>query len=95
MPVRGRRPKFNFYNVLREIERRGKARDLALVRILMSCRLRVSEAVNIQLADLKIGERHGVVIVRSGKGNKYREVPIPPEARKAIKEWLAEREKIS
>ncbi|MEW6424319.1 MAG: tyrosine-type recombinase/integrase [Bacillota bacterium] len=42
--------------------------------------------------DLEIGDRYGIVVIRSGKGNKYREVPIPPEARKALKEWLAERD---
>ncbi|MEW5954877.1 MAG: tyrosine-type recombinase/integrase [Bacillota bacterium] len=75
--------------LLREAEKRGKARDLALVRLMMSCGLRVSEAVAIRLADLDIGERHGSVTVR-GKGNKYREVPVPPEARTAIREWLGD-----
>mgnify|MGYP005833676619 CR=1 FL=1 len=78
--------------LLREAERRGRARDVALVRLLMSCGLRVSEAVSVRVSDLDIGERHGVLTVR-GKGNKYREVPIPPEARRALKAWLEEREK--
>ncbi|MFZ5633104.1 MAG: tyrosine-type recombinase/integrase [Bacillota bacterium] len=78
--------------LLREAERRCKARDLALLRLLMSCGLRVSEAVSIRLVNLDIGERHGNVTVR-GKGNKYREVPVPPEARRVIREWLEEREK--
>lgn len=78
--------------LLREVERRGKARDLALVRLLMSCGLRVGEAVSLQVDDLEIGDRHGMVVIRSGKGNKYREVPVPPEARKALKEWLAKRD---
>ncbi|HHW43814.1 MAG TPA: tyrosine-type recombinase/integrase [Desulfotomaculum sp.] len=78
--------------LLWEVERRGKTRDIALVRLLLSCGLRVSEAVNITMADLDIGGRHGVLTVR-GKGNKYREVPVPPEARRVIREWLAEREK--
>ncbi|MEW6064620.1 MAG: tyrosine-type recombinase/integrase [Bacillota bacterium] len=78
--------------LLREVERRGKARDAALIRLMMSCGLRVSETIAIRLADLDIGERHGSVTVR-GKGNKYREVPVPPEARRAIREWLEERAK--
>ncbi|PHJ39945.1 integrase [Desulforamulus profundi] len=78
--------------LLREAERRGKVRDIALIRLMMSCGLRVSEVVAIRLTDLDIGERHGMVAVR-GKGNKYREVPVPPEARKAIKEWMTERTK--
>ncbi|MQL53616.1 tyrosine-type recombinase/integrase [Desulfofundulus thermobenzoicus] len=78
--------------LLREVERRGKNRDIALVRLLLSCGLRVSEAVSIKMADLDIGERHGVLTVR-GKGNKYREVPVPPEARRAVRAWLEERGK--
>ncbi|MCL6560954.1 MAG: tyrosine-type recombinase/integrase [Firmicutes bacterium] len=78
--------------LLREAERRGKTRDVALIRLMMSCGLRVGEVVAVRLADLDIGERHGTVTVR-GKGNKYREVPVPPEARRAIREWLEDRAK--
>lgn len=76
--------------LLREVERRGKVRDVALIRLMMSCGLRVGEVVAVRLADLDIGERHGSITVR-GKGNKYREVPVPPEARKAVREWIEER----
>ncbi|OPY61137.1 MAG: Tyrosine recombinase XerC [Pelotomaculum sp. PtaU1.Bin065] len=79
--------------LLREVERRGKLRDMALVRLLLSCGLRVSEAVLLQVSDLDIGERHGKLTVRQGKGNKWREVPVPPEARCALKDWLEERER--
>ncbi|OPX87485.1 MAG: Tyrosine recombinase XerC [Pelotomaculum sp. PtaB.Bin104] len=77
--------------LLREVERRGKARDIALVRLLMNCGLRASEAVTIRIMDLDVGDRHGRLVVR-GKGNKYREVPVPPETRQTLREWLAERE---
>jgi len=79
--------------LLREVERRSNARDTALIRILMSCGLRVSEAVSIRLIDLDIGERHGTINV-CGKGNKYREVPVPSEARHVVWEWMEERRKI-
>jgi len=79
--------------LLREVEREGDPRDATLVRLLLSCGLRVSEACKLKLSDLDIGERHGVLTVRSGKGDKWREVPVPPEARKALRAWLAEREK--
>lgn len=47
----------------------------------------------MRLEDVDVGERRGVITVRSGKGGKYREVPVPPAARRAIREWLAFREK--
>jgi integrase/recombinase XerC len=79
--------------LLREVEKEGNARDAALVRLMLSCGLRVSEAVSLRLEDVDIGERRGVITVRSGKGGKYREVPVPPAARKALREWLAVRGK--
>lgn len=78
--------------LMREVERRAKSRDIALLRLMMSCGLRVSEVVAIRITDLALSERQGLVNVR-GKGNKYREVPVPPEARKAVRQWLDERDK--
>lgn len=79
--------------LLREVEREGNARDIALVRVMLSCALRVSEACVLKVADVSLGDRSGTIVVRSGKGGKWREVPVPPEARKALKAWLAVREK--
>jgi len=79
--------------LLREVEYKGKKRDIALVRLFLSCGLRVSELVNVKLTDLDISERRGIVIIRSGKGGKYREIPIPSETRKALQDWLIERNK--
>lgn len=79
--------------LLREVEREGDPRDTALIRLMLSCGLRVSEAVSLRLEDVDVGERRGVIVVRSGKGGKYREVPVPPAARKALREWLAFRKK--
>ncbi len=38
-----------------------------------------------------LSARKGLVIVRSGKGDAYREVPLNSEARRALEAWLAER----
>ncbi|WP_243174602.1 hypothetical protein [Desulfofundulus sp. TPOSR] len=46
--------------MLREVERRGRARDAALVRLMLSCGLRVS----VRVSDLDIGERHGRLFIR-------------------------------
>ncbi|QGG48860.1 tyrosine-type recombinase/integrase [Heliorestis convoluta] len=78
--------------LLRQVERKAKARDTALIRLMLSCGLRVGEVVSLKTTDINMGERQGFVTVRSGKGFKWREVPVPNEARKAIQEWLEERE---
>lgn len=80
--------------LLRELER-GSARNGALVRLMLSCGLRVGEVIRLKLGDVEISERRGRVIVRNGKGKKHREVPIPYQARKAMQDWLVERQAFS
>ncbi|NPV29135.1 MAG: tyrosine-type recombinase/integrase [Firmicutes bacterium] len=44
-----------------------------MVRLLLSCGLRVSEVCSLRVADLDLGERRGKLVVRYGKGaNKIR-----------------------
>ncbi|HBT46913.1 MAG TPA: hypothetical protein DEA73_03390 [Peptococcaceae bacterium] len=62
--------------LLWEVERERDPRDAALIRLMLSCGLRVSEAVSLRLEDVNIGERRGAIVVRSGKGGRYREVPV-------------------
>lgn len=78
--------------LLREVEREANARDTALLRVMLSCGLRLSEACGLKLSDVTLGDRSGTIVVRSGKGGKWREVPVPPEARKALRAWLAVRQ---
>jgi len=79
--------------LLRELEKEGDARDKALVRLMLSCGLRLSEAVSLRAEDVSLDGRQASVTVRSGKGGKWRELPLPPEARKAMAAWFQERER--
>ena len=63
-------------------------RDVALVVLLLNAGLRLAEVAALTLADVAINERSGKVIVRQGKGRKYREVPLNANARKVVREWL-------
>jgi len=54
--------------------------------------LRVSELVDLMLGDVELAERAGKVIVREGKGGKYREVPLSKEVRVALEIYLQQRE---
>lgn len=76
---------------LRAVERCPSARDRALARLLFYTGLRLGEVAALQLDDVRISARKGLVIVRSGKGEAYREVPLMAEARVSVDEWLAER----
>ena len=66
-------------------------RDALLVLFLLNTGLRVGEAVRLTEADLTLTARAGSVLVRQGKGNKQRVVPLNAEARKAVKRWLETR----
>lgn len=65
-----------------------KIRDLAMMELLYSSGLRVSELVGINLSDIDLGS--GSVIVQ-GKGRKMRQVPVGGAALQAIQLWLKER----
>ena len=55
--------------------------------------LRVGECSALDMGDVVMSARRGKVIVRQGKGETYREVPLNAEARKAQKGWLQERQR--
>lgn len=78
-------------SLLREIERKGNLRDIAIVYTLLHTGLRVSELVALNLEDVIIGERSGSVRVRSGKGNVARTVPLSPEVRLHLSKYIASR----
>lgn len=63
-------------------------RNLAMVEMLYSCGLRVSELVNIEISDLFLPENF---IRITGKGNKQRLVPLSPPAIQAINYYFMDR----
>ncbi len=63
-------------------------RDRAIIEMLYSCGLRVSELCGLQLSDLYLDE--GFIRV-TGKGSKQRLVPISPRAIKELNLWFASR----
>jgi site-specific recombinase XerD len=76
---------------LRAVERCPSARDRAIMLLLFYTGLRVGECVNLNVEDVPLSARKGLVIVRAGKGDVYREVPLNAEARNALQTWQEER----
>lgn len=66
-------------------------RDLAVVEVLYSCGLRVSELCNLQLSMLALEEGFIRVI---GKGDRERIVPISPVAIERLQQWFVDRNAI-
>lgn len=76
---------------LRAVERCASARDRALAHLLFYTALRIGECAALNLEDVPLSARKGKVIVRSGKGDTYREVPLNAEARASLDAYLKER----
>jgi len=70
---------------------RAPARDRAIVVVLLYTGLRLAELVALDVDDVRVSARKGVVIVRSGKGDAYREVPLNALVRQVLEEWSGER----
>ena len=64
-------------------------RNKAIIEVLFSCGLRVSELVNLKLSNLYIEERYVRVL---GKGSKERLVPISEKAVTELKYWFMDRQ---
>ena len=82
---------------LEEVDRLQQAIDLskwegqrnkAIIEVLYSCGLRVSELVTLKLSDLYLDEQFLRV---TGKGQKTRLVPISPVAIKQLQLWFVDR----
>src|SRR5687768_16724117 len=65
-------------------------RDRAILELMYSSGLRVSEAVNIQIKDIDLD---GGVLTTTGKGSKTRRVPVGTSAVEWLKSYLALRRK--
>lgn len=79
--------------LLRAIERTSSVRDKAITVLLFYTAVRLGECAALNLDDVRISPRKGVIIIRSGKGDTYREVPLNTEVREALRVWLKERNK--
>ncbi|WP_338204270.1 tyrosine-type recombinase/integrase [Candidatus Nephthysia bennettiae] len=75
---------------LRAVEAHLAPRDRALVAVLFYAGARISEAVRLDVNDVRLSARKGSLRL-IGKGNKVREVPVHPQLRTNLALWLDER----
>ena len=72
----------------------SRPRDRAIVTLLLYTALRLHELVALDVDDVTISARKGLLVVRSGKGDAYREVPLNRPCRSALEVWLKTREHV-
>lgn len=66
---------------------KGK-RDFAILQLFVQCGLRLSEVANIEMGDIEIKERKGLLRIVGGKGEQPREVHLNRSVRHALKAYL-------
>ncbi len=78
-------------SLYRKVQGEGKTRDIALIYVAMKTGVRVSEIRQLDRQDVVITDRKGHIVVRHGKGDKKRLIPLSKEARYWLSKYLEER----
>ncbi len=66
-------------------------RGRAILTVLLFTALRIAELAALNTSDVAISARKGLVTVRRGKGDRYRQVPLNAEAGDTLDAWLDKR----
>ena len=66
-------------------------RNAAILALMAKAGMRVGEVIALELTDIELNARSGWAVVRSGKGNKARRVPLNSDVRHALQAYLAVR----
>jgi len=84
------------WNAVRRCAEQRSRRDhglaLALATLFRYAGPRVSEVAALQIPDVQVSARRGLLIIRRGKGLKHREVPLIQEAREPLDAYFYRRE---
>lgn len=80
--------------LLRAAER-ASARDRAIVLTMLFATVRLAELVALDLDDVRVSARKGKLVIRSGKGDAFREVPLNALLRQVLDEWIEERQNLA
>jgi integrase/recombinase XerC len=66
----------------------SRPRDHAIVVVLLYTALRLTELVTLDVPDARMSARKGLLVVRAGKGDLCREVPLNKSVRDVLEAWL-------
>ena len=76
---------FNKFLAIARTKSRSPLRDVALLTVLFDTGLRASEALALEISDIK---QEGYLLVRHGKGGKSRSVPVERATIKTIRSYI-------
>ena len=76
---------------LRAVAACRRSKDRAVALLLFFTGIRIGECVALNEQDISIAGRRRRVTVRSGKGDRYREIPLNDTATEALRDWFLER----
>ena len=68
----------------RLVEQTQKVRDIAIITLLLNTGLRLHELCVLTWTDVELSERKGLLTVHTGKGGKYRQIPLNKDARMVL-----------
>lgn len=87
------------WNAVRRCAEQAIRRDhglaLALATLFRYAGPRVSEVAALQILDVQISARRGLLVIRRGKGLKHREIPLVQEAREPLDAYFHHREHLA
>jgi site-specific recombinase XerD len=68
---------------------RHPLRNTAILQMFIQTGIRIGECAALNWRDIEFGEKRGKVLIRSGKGNKARSVPLNGSARQTLADYAA------
>ena len=77
--------------LLRKVHSGRNKRDIAIMELLAHTGIRVGELTRLEITDVQLSDRKGMLNIRFGKGNKPRTVPLNADARSAVSAYLEDR----
>lgn len=72
-------------------DRLASVRDRALMQVLLRTGLRIGEVAALDMTDVRLTQRTGELVVRHGKGDRRRVVPLTRSVRSALRDWRTDR----
>lgn len=78
------------FRLIHEVEARGTVADLAVVYTFFNTGVRVGEFVRLKWSHIDLRPRQASLHVAFGKGSKSRDIPLNPDARRALEAWHKE-----